>query len=82
MVWADQGEIYLKSEISDDLPLLNADKRRLMQLCLNLLSNAIKFTPAGGEVTISAALDDENAHVTSISDTGVGMDEEELVRAF
>jgi len=82
MVRADQGEIFLKSEISDDLPLLNADKRRLMQIFLNLMSNAIKFTPAGGEVTVCAMLDDENAHVISVSDTGVGMDEDELIRAF
>ncbi len=41
----------------------------------NLLSNAIRFTPAGGQITVVLRRDEEEITV-SVSDTGVGMDEE------
>ena len=47
----------------------------------NLLSNAIKFTPSGGKISISAK-DDGKFLVLSISDTGVGIDPEDLHRLF
>jgi signal transduction histidine kinase len=46
--------ITLHSELSDDLPPLQADRSRLTQLLANLLSNAVKFTPPGGAVTVRA----------------------------
>ena len=45
----------------------------------NLLSNAIRFTPDGGQITVVLRQGEGAAHV-SISDTGVGMDEEELAQ--
>ncbi len=41
----------------------------------NLLSNAIRFTPDGGQITVVLRQGEDAVHV-SISDTGVGMDEE------
>ena len=41
----------------------------------NLLSNAIRFTPAGGQITV-VLRQDEGAVTVSVSDTGIGMDEE------
>ena len=79
---ADKGNIRLTSNINDGLPEIHADKRRLIQILLNLLSNAIKFTPPSGEVSITASLDGAGAYVFTVTDTGVGMDEEELVKAM
>jgi signal transduction histidine kinase len=79
---ADEKNIRLTSNIDDDLPMLHADKRRLMEILLNLLSNAIKFTPPDGEVALTASLDDGDAHVFTMTDTGIGMDEEELAKAM
>ena len=41
----------------------------------NLLSNAIRFTPAGGQITV-VLRQSEGEIAVSVSDTGVGMDEE------
>ncbi|MEE8394091.1 MAG: ATP-binding protein, partial [Rhodospirillales bacterium] len=45
-------------------------------------SNAIKFTAPDGKVSISASLDDGNACVLTVTDTGVGMDKKELAKAM
>ncbi len=79
---ADKGNIRLTSNIDDALPALHADKRRLMQILLNLLSNAIKFTPRGGTVELTASLDKEKSLVFRVTDTGIGMDEKELLKAM
>ncbi|HEB80155.1 MAG TPA: ATP-binding protein, partial [Rhodospirillales bacterium] len=79
---AIEGNINLTGNADDGLPMLHADKRRLMQILLNLVSNAIKFTPSGGEASLTASLDGEDAHVFTVTDTGIGMDEEEQVKAM
>tara|TARA_B100000427_G_scaffold77999_1_gene63605 strand:- start:106 stop:1620 length:1515 start_codon:yes stop_codon:yes gene_type:complete len=70
--------IRLHAVIGPGLPRLRADERRILQILLNLLSNAVKFTGPGGRVTIEAReLDDGDLRLV-VSDTGIGMDEEEL----
>ncbi|MEK3888754.1 ATP-binding protein [Bacillus sp. FSL K6-3431] len=66
--------------VSNDLPLVYVDEQQLKQIVFNLMYNAIKFTKQG-EIIISAEVDDEELHI-SISDTGVGMDEEHLALIF
>jgi signal transduction histidine kinase len=53
----------------------------LRQVWLNLLSNAIKFTPEGGQISIGLKLEGDHL-IATVSDTGKGMSEEELSRAF
>lgn len=79
---ADEGNIRLTSNTNDGLPKIHADKRRLIQILLNLLTNAIKFTPPGGEVSITASLDGGDAYIFTVTDTGIGMDEEDLAKAM
>jgi two-component system phosphate regulon sensor histidine kinase PhoR len=48
---------------------------------VNLLDNAIKYTPAGGEVSISAA--DLGGEVrVDVTDTGIGIPEDDISRIF
>ena len=61
--------------------ILHADSLRLRQVFLNLLTNAIKYTHNGGTVTIDLELNDENV-ATTITDTGIGIDNEHLKRIF
>ncbi len=59
------------------------DRDMLSQVIINLLSNAIKYTPSGGSVKIETEVD-ENAKLirVSITDTGVGIPEDEIGHVF
>ncbi len=61
------------------LPEIEADFRALKQILLNLLTNSVKFTPAGGTITVSAAITDDNLHI-SVADTGIGIAEKDMER--
>lgn len=57
------------------------DAQKIYQVLLNLLDNAIKYTDPGGKVRVSVL--DERDHITiRISDTGVGIPEEDLPQLF
>ncbi|MEQ9328859.1 MAG: PAS domain-containing sensor histidine kinase [Rhodospirillales bacterium] len=60
-----------------DLPPLVADSRLVRQILLNILSNAIKYTGIGGSITVTAGLSD-GILFFSVSDTGIGIAEEDL----
>ncbi len=62
---------------------LHADPDRLRQVADNLVSNAVKYTPTGGTITITAALDDTGRKITwSVADTGIGIPAAERPRLF
>ncbi|MDH5680090.1 MAG: ATP-binding protein [Spirochaetota bacterium] len=61
--------------------LVKADKLRLKQVLINLLSNAIKYNRQNGEVFIKAEINKHNLVVT-ISDTGIGIQEDDLDKIF
>jgi len=77
-----QKQQTLRFEIADNLPELNADRIRIKQVLLNLLSNAHKFTLGNGLITLQAGLLDESAILVSVSDTGIGIAEEDFDSVF
>ncbi|MDM7325190.1 MAG: ATP-binding protein, partial [Thermus sp.] len=65
----------------EELPLLEADPDRMVQVVGNLLSNAFKFTPPGGRVRL-AAREEGRSVVVEVEDTGPGIPKGELPKLF
>ncbi|WP_433746404.1 sensor histidine kinase [Falsibacillus pallidus] len=61
--------------------LVHGDQQRLLQLLYILLDNAIKYTPDGGTLTLSAALDSSEL-VIVMEDSGIGIKQEDQERIF
>jgi signal transduction histidine kinase len=57
------------------------DPDRFVQIIQNLLYNAIQFTPTGGMIEVSVYPDDSDVAII-VHDTGIGMNEEDLVRIW
>jgi signal transduction histidine kinase len=77
---ADAAGVTLTA-VLDGPVSVRADRRRVAQVLDNLVANAIKFTPAGGAVAVRAAREPRVA-VFEVSDTGIGMSEEDRGRLF
>ncbi len=79
----DAKGLYLKIDISDDIPdLVIGDEVRFRQILYNLVSNSIKFTDNGG-IQISACLADKNSKESvwkvklTVQDTGRGISDDQ-----
>ena len=68
-------------DIPPDLPIVDADPRRLRQVIRNILDNAIKYSPNGGLVVITGQARPADI-VISVSDQGVGISPEDLIPLF
>jgi signal transduction histidine kinase/ActR/RegA family two-component response regulator len=68
-----------------DLPAtpvcVDGDPARLLQVFVNLLNNAAKYTPAGGQLSLSLSVD-ENQTVVRVRDSGVGIPPAMLTKVF
>ncbi|RAI60638.1 PAS-domain containing protein [Roseicella frigidaeris] len=78
---ATSAGVSLQAALPPTLPPLQADELRLRQVLLNLTSNAVKFTPRGGTVTLSAAVEEEGLMIR-VADSGIGMRPEDIPLAF
>jgi signal transduction histidine kinase len=78
---AEATGVALAVELPPDLPLIRSDVVRFRQIMLNLMSNAVKFTPAGGRVDVSVAIE-KDAAVIAVADTGIGMREQDIAVAL
>ncbi len=82
-VQAAQKKLTMRVSISPEIITLRADERRIRQIIGNLLSNAVKFTPKKGEIELKVTGDREAHQVRiSVSDTGIGIKNEDLARLF
>jgi signal transduction histidine kinase len=85
----EDKEQALDVDIKPDLPLIHADRDRIVQVVTNLVSNACKYTPEGGQITVraqewSTQVDGQQQKfvMCSIIDTGIGISPEDQKRMF
>ena len=72
----ERSHAYVET-IAPGLPQMHVDYYRLIQVLTNLLSNAYKYTPEGGTITLSARQNNHRIEF-SVSDTGIGLTEEQM----
>ena len=71
----------LDVDLAADLPMVMADRLRIVQVLSNLLSNAAGYSPEGSPITVSAVRDGVHVAV-SVSDRGRGIPAELLPELF
>jgi len=82
---ARTGGVEIRLELSNGLPAISVDPAQIKQVLLNLIHNAIQAMPTGGKLTIKTAPVETGGKLwirISVSDTGVGISPENLVRIF
>src|SRR5262249_26396797 len=79
---AQTGGCGMQIELAPGLPEIFANERAVKQILLNLVSNAVKFTPADGTISVFAEVDPGGGVSFGVSDSGVGIAEEDRRRVF
>jgi signal transduction histidine kinase len=75
--------LEMTTTVEADLPLVFADRHKLLRTVVNLLSNAIKFTSPGGFVRIAIGKTvDKRSLLCSVSNSGEGIPATEFARIF
>lgn len=77
---AAESGIQLRADAPDRLEA-HIDAARISQVLDNLVSNAIKYSPDGGDVVVSLRAEDGHM-VCSVSDTGMGMSQQDQEEVF
>ncbi|MDQ6886205.1 MAG: PAS domain-containing sensor histidine kinase [Gemmatimonadota bacterium] len=78
---AAERDILLIADVQPVLPLVRADRERVLQVLSNLVSNAVKFTPPGGRITLRAEQDAGMVRF-GVADTGSGIPSEDVPHLF
>ncbi len=73
--------IELVFKFQKDLPKIGVDKDQIQQVFVNIINNAIQAMPQGGQLILSTSVDEKYC-VVNVSDTGVGMTENDLHKLF
>jgi CheY-like chemotaxis protein len=78
---AAAASVIVAADISPELPPLEADEERLLDVLENLIGNAVKFTGPGGTITVGAKAQD-NEVLVWVKDSGTGIRPEQLPHIF
>jgi PAS domain S-box-containing protein len=76
------AEIRVEKHLENGLPAIMADLIQLGQIFTNIIQNAVQAMPEGGQMTLETTLVDKSHVLISISDTGIGIPEENLGKLF
>ncbi len=77
-----EAQLSVNNVTLNHVPNLVGEELAVKQCLLNILSNALKFTQAGGSITISDEVDSDGRLRLSVTDTGVGLDDDEIEKAL
>ena len=80
-VLIDSKSLKVGTNVGGKIPLVWADKEKLMLVLENLVNNAIKFTPQGGSIDVKASKEGDHVLV-EVRDTGVGIPDEDREKIF
>ncbi|XAL98854.1 ATP-binding protein [Phycisphaeraceae bacterium D3-23] len=78
---AEEKEIELTFDLPPKLPVVRGDRDKLAVVIQNLLGNAVKYTPEGGEVRVNVEVSATQLTL-EVTDTGIGISEEDQQRVF
>ena len=78
----ERKRMILIQEIDAQLPLVEADEKRIGQVLMNLLSNALKYSYPGGRLTIRAFKRDSQYVEVQVEDVGIGITPEQQGQLF
>lgn len=78
---AENAGVKLLNRAPDGLPAFRGDETKFKQTIINLLSNAVKFTDTGGYVLVEGETGPDGL-VIAISDTGIGIEKDDIPRAL
>jgi len=78
---AKEKQIGMPVQADADLPTIDVDPDRMVQVLNNLMSNALRFTPEGGTITLGARAQSEQVYLT-VQDNGAGIAPEDLPNIF
>jgi len=78
---ANQKNISLSVDCPADLPPVLGDSNRLQEVLQNLLDNSVQYTPAGGQITVSAQAGQSEVSFT-VADSGMGIPQTDQERIF
>ncbi len=76
-----QKNIKLDVKFADNIPEIEIDSDKIIQVITNLLGNAVKFTPKGGNIDLEVILKDNFIQI-DVSDSGIGIPQQDLNRVF
>lgn len=79
---AEKSGVFVKIQITPDVPDIFVDPQLFRQILLNLLSNALKFSPQKSTVRIQAKLDRRGFLRLSVIDAGPGISAEDIERVM
>jgi PAS domain S-box-containing protein len=81
---AEQQEkkLHLDIRLNAAQSWVEGDAVRLQQVFWNVLKNAVKFTPVKGKITLETSIKEDGKLLVTITDTGIGMNAEEVARVF
>jgi signal transduction histidine kinase len=79
---ADERNIAINIDAPIDNDIVTLDPLRFKQVLYNLLSNAIKYNHDNGDVKVAVTVDEQKQIRLQVTDTGIGIKEEDLPRIF